>query len=114
MMITLDDVHQILGVRVEGNYFNSVKVVTDIGSNDAMTMAAEGLGITRKDVSDECDKAFMVRLQWIKDKWQLRAKVDSKEEELDKCARGYILYLLGTDVFPNKTKNKIYVYYLRG
>lgn len=75
-------------------------------------MVPQGLGVSEIDVNDECDKAFAVRLQWIKEKCRLRATIDLTEEELDKCARGYILYLIGTVVFPDKKKKKIFIYYL--
>lgn len=114
MMITLDDMQQILGIHVEGSCFNSVKGAADIKRKDVMKMAAEGLGVNEKDAVDECDKAFAVRKPWIKEKSWLRATVNSSDEELDKCVIGYILYLLGTVILPDKTKNKIYVYYLWG
>lgn len=68
MMITLDDMQQILGIHVEGNCFNSVKGAADIKRKDVMKMAAEGLGVNEKDAVDECDKAFAVRKPWIKEK----------------------------------------------
>jgi len=57
--------------------------------------------------------AFSVRLAWIKECCQGRAKEDSSEEMLDQCARGYILYLIGCVVFPDKTKTKVSIYYLK-
>jgi len=55
---------------------------------------------------------YAVRLQWLKEKCMGQAKNDSSNEVLDICARGYIMFLLGCVVFPDKTKNKVSIYYL--
>lgn len=41
-----------------------------------------------------------------------RGKNDSNNKVLDICAREYIMFLLGCVVFPDKTKNKVSIYYL--
>lgn len=41
-----------------------------------------------------------------------RATNESSLEVLDQCVRGYLLYLLGCNVFSDKTKNNVSIYYL--
>ena len=51
-------------------------------------------------------------LQWLKERCIGQAIDQSNPEELDICARGYIMFLLGCVVFPDKTKTKVSIYFL--
>ncbi|KAM7531213.1 hypothetical protein LguiB_034623 [Lonicera macranthoides] len=112
MTITLDDVRQILGIPIEGDCFNSNEGAKEIDPKTAVTMASELLGVTEDEVREETQDMYAVRLQWLKEKCKGRAKKDSNNKTLDICARGYIMFLLGCVVFPDKTKNKISIYHL--
>ena len=104
MVITVDNVRQILGVSVEGDCFTS--------KEGGIEMASKLLGVDEGDVNEETKDTYTVRMQWLKEKCMGRATEESSPEELDKCARGYILFLLGCVVLSDKTKSKISLYYL--
>ena len=112
MMITLDDVSSILGVSVLGSCFNASWGRKEIAANNAMKLTIEELGVSEAEVVEEYDKAFSVRLDWIKKRCERHATNASTEEELYQCARGYLLYVLGCVVFPDKTKTRVSCYYL--
>ena len=112
MTITLDDVRQILGVPVEGECFNSSEGAKEIQPHVAVKMASQLLGVSEDDVIEETQDMYAVRLEWLEERCMGRATDDSSSEELDMCARGYIMFLLGCVVFPDKTKSKVSIYYL--
>ncbi|KAM7489675.1 hypothetical protein LguiB_027159 [Lonicera macranthoides] len=87
MTITLDDVISILGVSVVGSCFSGRWGGKEIGYKNAIELTKEGLGVSEAEVVNECDKAFSLRLGWIKEMCQGRATSTSTEVELDQCAR---------------------------
>ncbi|KAM7491446.1 hypothetical protein LguiA_034367 [Lonicera macranthoides] len=54
------------GELVDGSCFSSEKGGKDISENTAIDLMASSLSVTKEEVSKECDKAFAVRLDWIK------------------------------------------------
>ncbi|KAM7515422.1 hypothetical protein LguiA_005005 [Lonicera macranthoides] len=96
----------------QGDCFNSEEEGKEIVANVAITLASEMLGVTKAEVIEEANKAFSGRINWIRKMYQSRAINKSNEEELDKIIRGFILYLLRCVIFPDETKNKVYIYYL--
>ncbi|KAM7479421.1 hypothetical protein LguiA_027634 [Lonicera macranthoides] len=112
MTITLDDVRQILGVPVEGDCLTSPEGAKEIQPKVAIDMASKLLGMTEAEVVEETKDTYAIRLQLLKERCMGRATAESTPEELDICARAYIMFLLGCVVFPDKTKTKISIYFL--
>lgn len=115
MTITLDDVRHILNIPVEGLPVYGELGASTMAFDVALNLLCNGLGVTEVQAKMEMEKAFAVKLSWIKSicTEDNRATVDSTPERQDQVARGYLLYLLGCTVFPDKTGNKISVYYLQ-
>lgn len=115
MTITLDDVRHILDIPVEGIPVHGELGASSMAFDVALNLLCNGLGVTELQAKVEMEKAFAVKLSWIKDvcSGDNRATEESTPERKDQVARGYLLYLLGCTVFPDKTGNKISVYYLQ-
>lgn len=112
MTITLDDVRHILDIPVDG-----VPVYGELGASNmafevALDLVCRGLGVSKVQAQTEMEKAFAIKLSWIKSVCSGTTE-NSTPERHDQCARGYLLYLLGCTVFPDKTGNKISAYYLQ-
>lgn len=108
----LNSARTIIGILVKGSCFDSEERGKNIGAYKAIKLVTRCLGITKEDVTKKYDKAFTVKLDWIKLVCNGQATWDSTKDELDQCARGYLLYLLTCVILLAKIKMKVYIYYL--
>ncbi|GAB2273391.1 hypothetical protein Dimus_039025 [Dionaea muscipula] len=50
---------------------------------------------------------FLVRLEWLRNHFQPLGTHDASDEEVERAARAYLLYLLGTTIFTSKFGDKV-------
>ncbi|KAG4910752.1 hypothetical protein JHK87_056868 [Glycine soja] len=53
----------------------------------------------------------MVKVTWLKEFFS-KCPEDASQEEIERCTRAYLLYLLGSTIFSTTTGNKVPVMYL--
>ncbi|XP_028107695.1 protein MAIN-LIKE 1-like [Camellia sinensis] len=105
--MTLDDVGTILGIPIIGRSVNAVTltdqqahalVVASLGVNDAK--AIEKLSSTRGQ---------LVKLEWLQSKFS-GCKDSDTEESIACAAKTYLLFLLGSTLFSDKSAALAYLY----
>ncbi|KAG5548698.1 hypothetical protein RHGRI_014149 [Rhododendron griersonianum] len=106
MTITLDDVPYLIGVPVEG-----LAVHAEVhGKEDCVALLRRWLGVTKRNA-----KAALccggVTFDWL---WNTFHEVedDATDDRVEYCVRAYLLYLLGTTLFVDKTGVRVNVSYL--
>lgn len=103
MTITLDDVHSILHVPVSGRFIP----FTPMEKPQAVDLVVELLGMERVDAQREI-KSGQVRFAYL-ELWLKRCIRSAMYAE---ATRTFLLYLVGTTLFINKSVDKVYVHYL--
>lgn len=112
MTITLDDVHHILGILVVGKTFtsSSSRRITYRVFN---TLMLRGLGVSDSIalVQHKKTSSFSIELPWLA-KFFKNCDKEADEETMKITARAYLLYLLGSTIFNDKSGYRVPVYYL--
>ncbi|KAG5521642.1 hypothetical protein RHGRI_034014 [Rhododendron griersonianum] len=104
--ITLEDVLYLVGLPVEG-----LAVHVEVHSmEDCVVLVHRCLGVTVAQASDAVSCGG-VKLHWLKDTF-MNVGDDATDERVDYCARAFLLYLLGTTLFVDKTEIRVNVSYL--
>ena len=106
MTCTLDDVHNILGIRVDG------RSVEADGDDNYAAILGQALGIEPADARNVVERGGVVTLEWLRDTFPVVSDIDS-QERIDRCARAYLLYLLGCTLFVDKSGTRVSVLILR-
>ncbi|KAG5524037.1 hypothetical protein RHGRI_030895 [Rhododendron griersonianum] len=106
MTITLDDVPYLIGVPIEG-----LAVHAEVhGKEDCVALLRIWLGVTKRNAKAAvCCGGVM--FDWL---WNTFHEVedDATDDRVDNCVRAYLLYLLGTTLFVDKTGIRVNVSYL--
>ncbi|KAI8573113.1 hypothetical protein RHMOL_Rhmol01G0253200 [Rhododendron molle] len=106
MSITLDNVPYLIGVPVKG-----LAVHAEVhGKEDCVALLRRWLGVTkRKAKAAVCCGG--VTFDWL---WNTFHELedDATDYKVDYCVRAYLLYLLGTTLFVDKTGIRVNVSYL--
>ncbi|XVE78335.1 hypothetical protein DITRI_Ditri13aG0136500 [Diplodiscus trichospermus] len=102
MTVTLEDVAYLLGLPIDG------KPVTGITYTSCNTVCEKYLG---KAPGSSGAAGGMVKLNWLKIFFS-QCPQDASIEEIERCTRAYLLYLLGSTIFSTTTGNKVPVMYL--
>ncbi|XP_058180216.1 protein MAIN-LIKE 1-like [Rhododendron vialii] len=106
MTITLEDVLYLVGLPVEG-----LVVHVEVHSReDCVALVHRCLGVTMDEASDVVSCGG-VELHWLKNKF-MNVGNDATDERVDYCVRAFLLYLLGTTLFVDKTGIRVNVSYL--
>ncbi|KAG5535793.1 hypothetical protein RHGRI_023533 [Rhododendron griersonianum] len=106
MTITLEDVLYLVGLPVEG-----LAVHAEVHNReDCVALVHRCLGVTMAQASDVVSCGG-VKLHWLKDNF-MNVGDDATDERVDCCARAFLLYLLGTTLFVDKTGIRVNVSYL--
>ncbi|KAG5567258.1 hypothetical protein RHGRI_002723 [Rhododendron griersonianum] len=106
MTITLEDVLYLVGLPVEG-----LAVHAEVHSReDCVALVHRCLGVTMAQTSDAVSCGG-VKLHWLKDTF-MNVGDDATDERVDYCVRAFLLYLLGTTLFVDKTGIRVNVSYL--
>jgi len=99
LTITLEDVSLLLGLAIDGEPV--------IGPISAPSSVCEKLlGRVPEDLN-----GGMVKLTWLKEFFS-ECPEDASQEEIERCTRAYLLYLVGSTIFSTTTGNKVPVMYL--
>ncbi|KAG5036408.1 Protein MAIN-LIKE 2 [Glycine max] len=99
LTITLEDVSLLLGLAIDGEPV--------IGPISAPSSGCEKLlGRVPEDLN-----GGMVKLTWLKEFFS-ECPEDASQEEIERCTRAYLLYLVGSTIFSTTTGNKVPVMYL--
>lgn len=111
MTITLDDVFHICGVPVVGKPMTGVGPYID--EKNMLRLVKTCLGVKEDVVLKEIGKSntFTIKMEWIR---KLFVKMPKKpsEEYLGQRARAYVLFLLGSTLFCDKSGNTVPLYFL--
>ncbi|KAI8559850.1 hypothetical protein RHMOL_Rhmol04G0207300 [Rhododendron molle] len=106
MTITLEDVLYLVGLPVEG-----LAVHAEVHcKEDCVALVHRCLGVTVAEASDAVSCGG-VELHWLKNTF-MNVGDDATDERVDYCARAFLLYLLGTTLFVDKTGIRVNVSYL--
>ncbi|KAJ8748593.1 hypothetical protein K2173_007583 [Erythroxylum novogranatense] len=102
MTVTLQDVALLLGLAIDG------KPVIGITYTTCSLVCEKLLG---KAPDSNYASGGMVKLSWLKEFFSQCAE-DAPIEEVQRCTRAYLLYLVGSTIFSTTTGNKVPVMYL--
>ncbi|KAH7834196.1 hypothetical protein Vadar_013686 [Vaccinium darrowii] len=103
MGITLDDVQQLIGIPVTG-------LAIRTPNKDNLTLLQTCLGV----IEEEAKKVLILRgvtFDWLRDKFSNLRDEDS-DERVAYCARAFLLYVLGSTLFMDKTGVRVRVSHL--
>jgi hypothetical protein len=122
MTITLDDVKQISGLNIEGELVSNY----ELGDHEqAAELVGRTLGLNCEEVRAEFQAnldQYVLSFKWLKQKMEAvelyedSSNPNPSEEDkkkVDCVVRSYILYALGSTLFPTKSGNRVSVYYLK-
>lgn len=107
MTITLDDVAQLLHLPVRGVFYTALNLSND----EAEEWLRQYLGVSRKDAHDEINlaKGPSVRLKWLANEvYPARCS----EQRWEMAARAFLLHLIGSTLFADKSGYRTKVAYL--
>ncbi|XP_058184022.1 protein MAIN-LIKE 1-like [Rhododendron vialii] len=107
MTITLDDVPHLVGLQVEGLAMHAV----DKTREECLAMVQRCLGATADVAENKVTTNNRVEFEWLMKTFSEVVHGDS-EERVDCCARAYLLYLLGSTLFADKTGTTVSVQFL--
>lgn len=107
MTITLDDVPQLVGLQVEGLAVHAMEKTRE----ECLSMVQRCLGVEADVAENKVTTNNRVEFEWLIKTFSEVADGDS-EERVDCCARAYLLYLLGSTLFADKTGTTISVQFL--
>ncbi|KAF5948328.1 hypothetical protein HYC85_014285, partial [Camellia sinensis] len=102
MTVTLEDVAYLLGLAVDGEPVIGVTYTT------CEVVCLKYLG---KAPDSGYTSGGMVKLSWLKETFA-RCPEDAPIEDIERCTRAYLLYLVGSTIFSTTTGNKVPVMYL--
>ncbi|KAL7185237.1 hypothetical protein ACSBR2_027211 [Camellia fascicularis] len=102
MTVTLEDVAYLLGLAVDGEPVIGVTYTT------CEVVCVKYLG---KAPDSGYTSGGMVKLSWLKETFA-RCPEDAPIEDIERCTRAYLLYLVGSTIFSTTTGNKVPVMYL--
>ncbi|KAI8005783.1 Protein MAIN-LIKE 2 [Camellia lanceoleosa] len=102
MTVTLEDVAYLLGLAVDGEPVIGVTYTT------CEVVCVKYLG---KAPDSGYTSGGMVKLSWLKETFA-RCPEDAPIEDIKRCTRAYLLYLVGSTIFSTTTGNKVPVMYL--
>ncbi|GAB2292864.1 hypothetical protein Dimus_038221 [Dionaea muscipula] len=108
MTITLEDVHQLLGLSVTG------RPVHFDGMTDRATVTqlmVDLLGVSPVDLAVAMEGS-LVKLEWLRSHFELLGTDDAADEKIERAARPYLLYILDTTIFTSKSGDKVSTSYL--
>ncbi|KAH7835826.1 hypothetical protein Vadar_030228 [Vaccinium darrowii] len=103
MGITLDDVHQLIGIPVTGSAIRTPE-------KDNLTLLQTCLGVTEEEAKEALIHEG-VTFDWLRENFSYVSD-DDLDERVDCCARAYLLYVLGSTLFVDKTGVRVRVSYL--
>ncbi|KAL6541424.1 hypothetical protein OROGR_010910 [Orobanche gracilis] len=103
MTTTLDDVHSLLHVPVSGRFIS----FTTLEKSQAIDLVVELLGMERVDAHRDITSGFIKFTsleQWL--------KRCIRQVRYQEATRTYLLYVVGSTLFMNKSVDKVHVHYL--
>ncbi|KAM3268607.1 protein MAIN-LIKE 2 [Capsicum chacoense] len=102
MTVTLEDVAYLLGLPVDG------EAVIGVTYTSCEAVCIRLLG---KAPDSGYMSGGMVKLSWLKENFS-HCPEDASIEDIERCTRAYLLYLVGSTIFSTTTGNKVPVMYL--
>lgn len=107
--VTLDDVFKITKLSIDGELLMGERVKNDEG----IKLAEELLGMETKDADrDARDGHMLITTLRSEYKCDLRAD-ETDEERIDWYVRAYLLYVLGSTLFSDKSGSKVSLTWLK-
>nr|XP_027190150.1 protein MAIN-LIKE 1-like [Cicer arietinum] len=106
MTITLDDVANLLGLPIRGEFYSP----PDVDRVTTCNLVVHLLGVTTEEIWEETKKTrgAHYRLDWLKEVFRRQCAV----ERFDCAARAYLLNLVGSTIFANKSHTLVDAKYL--
>ncbi|KAL1191812.1 Protein MAIN-LIKE 2 [Cardamine amara subsp. amara] len=102
MTVTLEDIALLLGLGIDG------KPVIGVTYTTCSAVCERYLGLAP---DSNYASGGMVKLSWLKEYFS-GCPDDASYEEVERCTRAYLLYLVGSTIFSTTTGNKVPVMYL--
>lgn len=102
MTVTLEDIALLLGLGIDG------KPVIGVTYTTCSAVCERYLGLAP---DSNYASGGMVKLSWLKEFFSC-CPDDASFEEVERCTRAYLLYLVGSTIFSTTTGNKVPVMYL--
>ncbi|VVA98341.1 unnamed protein product [Arabis nemorensis] len=102
MTVTLEDIAMLLGLGIDG------KPVIGVTYTTCSSVCERYLGLAP---DSNYASGGMVKLSWLKEFFSC-CPDDASFEEVERCTRAYLLYLVGSTIFSTTTGNKVPVMYL--
>ena len=106
MTITLDDVSTLLHIPVTGKFFSHPVMSRDLAC--ALLVSLLGVSLGEAMVETSATRGAYVRFSWLRDVYA----VQLQEDHLENAARAFLLYLVGTTIFADKSSTYVSVVYL--
>lgn len=103
--LTLDDVSQLLHIPVRGTFFT----MPDLSRTEAAAWLHTLLGVPMPEARQQTDKGPVCSLMWLRDEVYPRC---CRDEQWDRAARAFLLHLVGSTIFANKSQSRTRVAYL--
>ncbi|XP_073221520.1 uncharacterized protein [Cicer arietinum] len=106
MTITLDDVANLLGLPIRGEFYSP----PDVDRVTTCNLAVHLLGVTTEEIWEETRKTrgAHYRLDWLKEVFRRQCAA----ERFDCAARAYLLNLVGSTIFADKSHTLVDAKYL--
>ncbi|KAH7841568.1 hypothetical protein Vadar_031641 [Vaccinium darrowii] len=108
MGITLDDVGQLTALPVTGM---AVHVEENLSRDENLSLIQSTLGVSRVEAK-EALQGGGIPFDWLRNGFNDVATETCPDWWVDCCARAYLLYVLGSTIFVDKTGGKVSVCYL--
>ena len=118
MSITLEDVSILLKIPVTGKVVNvdNFSRYTDESRDEAIELVSRLLGVSKEvaEVEVKPTKGLTVRTFWLKDNWGSKRRSSSSGYPNVECtARAYLLYLLSSTLFADKSGSRVSIALLK-
>nr|XP_027190288.1 protein MAIN-LIKE 1-like [Cicer arietinum] len=106
MTITLGDVANLLGLPIRGEFYSP----PDVDRVTTCNLAVHLLGVTTEEIWEETKKTrgAHYRLDWLKEVFRRQCAT----ERFDCAARAYLLNLVGSTIFADKSHTLVDAKYL--
>ncbi|KAI3834460.1 hypothetical protein MKX03_032571 [Papaver bracteatum] len=113
MTITLDDISNITGLKINGSAVQA-KGPRELGFLEASSLVSKYLNIDEDKVKEEfaSNNKQTLSLSWLKNGWMHIDDSDSNQDK-EAASRAYILHLIGSVLCPDKTINAIEAYWIQ-
>ncbi|KAH7845744.1 hypothetical protein Vadar_005497 [Vaccinium darrowii] len=108
MGITLDDVGQLTALPVTGM---AVHVEENLSRDENLSLIQSTLGVSRVEAK-EALQGGGIPFDWLRNGFNDVVTETCPDWWVDCCARAYLLYVLGSTIFVDKTGGKVSVCYL--